>query len=87
MLVPWHSVPELHLLHPVCSGSCHATQFRCSNGCCIDGFLECDDTPDCSDGSDEATCEKCELGIGDGAGSGGDPNNSPVCLWVPHGWP
>lgn len=45
---------------PVCSGSCQPTQFRCSDGCCIDGFLECDDTPDCPDGSDEASCEKCE---------------------------
>uniref|UniRef100_A0A8C6W1B1 Kunitz-type protease inhibitor 1 n=1 Tax=Nannospalax galili TaxID=1026970 RepID=A0A8C6W1B1_NANGA len=53
--------PERH--HPVCSGSCHATQFRCSNGCCIDGFLECDDTPDCPDGSDEATCEKYTSGF------------------------
>lgn len=26
-------------------------QFRCSDGCCIDSFLECDDTPDCPDAS------------------------------------
>ncbi|ELW48154.1 Kunitz-type protease inhibitor 1 [Tupaia chinensis] len=43
---------------PVCSGTCHPSQFRCGDGCCIDGFLECDDTPDCSDASDEAACEK-----------------------------
>lgn len=48
------------LPHPVCSGTCHPTEFRCRNGCCIDSFLECDDTPDCPDASDEATCEKCE---------------------------
>lgn len=53
--------PKRH--HPVCSGRCHPTQFRCSNGCCIDGFLECDDTPDCPDGSDEATCEKYASGF------------------------
>ncbi|XP_045143915.1 kunitz-type protease inhibitor 1, partial [Echinops telfairi] len=50
--------PSLERHHPVCSGTCQATQFRCSNGCCIDSFLECDDTPDCPDASDEATCEK-----------------------------
>lgn len=53
--------PKRH--HPVCTGSCHSTQFQCSNGCCIDGFLECDDTPDCPDGSDEATCEKYSSGF------------------------
>nr|XP_040131090.1 kunitz-type protease inhibitor 1 isoform X2 [Ictidomys tridecemlineatus] len=55
--------PSMERHHPVCSGSCHSTQFRCSNGCCIDSFLECDDTPDCPDGSDEATCEKYTSGF------------------------
>ncbi|KAM4829672.1 kunitz-type protease inhibitor 1 isoform 1-T2 [Thomomys bottae] len=49
--------------HPVCSGSCLPTQFRCRDGCCIDSFLECDDTPDCPDGSDETTCEKYTSGF------------------------
>ncbi|KAM9092003.1 kunitz-type protease inhibitor 1 isoform 3-T4 [Megaptera novaeangliae] len=49
--------------HPVCSGTCHSSKFRCSDGCCIDSFLECDDTPDCPDASDEATCEKYTRGF------------------------
>ncbi|KAM4014284.1 kunitz-type protease inhibitor 1 isoform 2-T2 [Anomaloglossus baeobatrachus] len=44
-------------LQPVCDGRCLRTQFRCADGCCIDAALECDDTPDCSDNSDEASCE------------------------------
>lgn len=50
--------PSAERHHPVCSGSCHSSKFRCGDGCCIDSFLECDDTPDCPDASDEATCEK-----------------------------
>ncbi|XP_061286763.1 kunitz-type protease inhibitor 1 isoform X5 [Bos javanicus] len=50
--------PSAERHHPVCSGSCHSSKFRCADGCCIDSFLECDDTPDCPDASDEATCEK-----------------------------
>ncbi|XP_036701134.1 kunitz-type protease inhibitor 1 isoform X5 [Balaenoptera musculus] len=49
--------------HPVCSGTCHSSKFRCSDGCCIDSFLECDDTPDCPDASDEAACEKYTRGF------------------------
>nr|XP_008267402.1 kunitz-type protease inhibitor 1 isoform X1 [Oryctolagus cuniculus]XP_008267403.1 kunitz-type protease inhibitor 1 isoform X1 [Oryctolagus cuniculus] len=55
--------PLMERHHPVCSGTCHPTQFRCSDGCCIDSFLECDDTPDCPDASDEATCEKYTSGF------------------------
>ncbi|XP_023443577.2 kunitz-type protease inhibitor 1, partial [Dasypus novemcinctus] len=50
--------PSVERHHPVCSGTCQATQFRCSDGCCIDSFLECDETPDCPDASDEATCDQ-----------------------------
>ncbi|XP_076983596.1 kunitz-type protease inhibitor 1 isoform X2 [Tamandua tetradactyla] len=49
--------------HPVCSGTCQPTQFRCSDGCCIDGFLECDGTPDCPDASDEVACDKYTSGF------------------------
>ncbi|XP_023045159.1 kunitz-type protease inhibitor 1 isoform X1 [Piliocolobus tephrosceles] len=55
--------PSMERHHPVCSGTCQPTQFRCSNGCCIDSFLECDDTPNCPDASDEATCEKYTSGF------------------------
>ncbi|KAM9092005.1 kunitz-type protease inhibitor 1 isoform 4-T5 [Megaptera novaeangliae] len=55
--------PSVERHHPVCSGTCHSSKFRCSDGCCIDSFLECDDTPDCPDASDEATCEKYTRGF------------------------
>ncbi|XP_047921057.2 kunitz-type protease inhibitor 1 isoform X3 [Anser cygnoides] len=43
---------------PVCNGNCQAPSFRCKDGCCIDAYLECDETPDCADGSDEVYCEQ-----------------------------
>uniref|UniRef100_A0ACB8G5P3 Uncharacterized protein n=1 Tax=Sphaerodactylus townsendi TaxID=933632 RepID=A0ACB8G5P3_9SAUR len=42
---------------PVCSEECPPYYFKCRDGCCIDSFLECDDTRDCLDGSDEESCE------------------------------
>nr|XP_056707446.1 kunitz-type protease inhibitor 1 [Euleptes europaea] len=42
---------------PVCNEECPPYYFKCKDGCCIDSFLECDDTRDCSDGSDEESCE------------------------------
>ncbi|XP_067414072.1 kunitz-type protease inhibitor 1 [Emydura macquarii macquarii] len=44
-------------LQPVCNGNCQPFHFKCNDDCCIDSFLECDDTSDCADGSDEAHCE------------------------------
>ncbi|XP_034433097.1 kunitz-type protease inhibitor 1a [Hippoglossus hippoglossus] len=40
-----------------CGAPCSTKQFTCSNGCCLDPGLECDATPQCSDGSDEQKCE------------------------------
>ncbi|XP_052817646.1 bone morphogenetic protein 1-like isoform X2 [Mya arenaria] len=35
---------------------CHVSQFKCSNGDCIDASLHCDNSSDCSDKSDEKDC-------------------------------
>ncbi|XP_070776160.1 kunitz-type protease inhibitor 1a [Enoplosus armatus] len=40
-----------------CGAPCTADQFSCANGCCLDPGLECDSSPQCSDGSDEQKCE------------------------------
>ncbi|XP_061599830.1 kunitz-type protease inhibitor 1a [Cololabis saira] len=40
-----------------CGVTCSDEQFTCANGCCLDPGLECDSTPQCSDGSDEQNCE------------------------------
>ncbi|XP_029349432.1 kunitz-type protease inhibitor 1a [Echeneis naucrates] len=40
-----------------CGAPCTAEEFNCSNGCCLDPGLECDSTPQCSDGSDEQKCQ------------------------------
>lgn len=45
----------------VCGKMCQADQFRCDNGCCLDKALECDDLAQCSDGSDEADCNKFNM--------------------------
>ncbi|NXX79735.1 SPIT1 inhibitor, partial [Urocolius indicus] len=42
----------------VCNGKCQSPYFRCKDGCCIDAYLECDETLDCADGSDEMYCEQ-----------------------------
>lgn len=43
-----------------CGALCTTEQFTCANGCCLDPGLECDLTPQCSDGSDEQKCEDCK---------------------------
>ncbi|NXM72872.1 SPIT1 inhibitor, partial [Serilophus lunatus] len=45
-------------LWTVCDGNCQIPFFRCKDGCCIDAYLECDETLDCADGSDEMYCEQ-----------------------------
>ncbi|XP_035530461.1 kunitz-type protease inhibitor 1a isoform X3 [Morone saxatilis] len=41
-----------------CGIACTTEQFTCTNGCCLDPGLECDSTPQCSDGSDEQKCDE-----------------------------
>ncbi|MEE6512241.1 hypothetical protein FKM82_019161, partial [Ascaphus truei] len=45
-------------LPPVCNVPCLPTQFQCADGCCIPATSECDETADCSDQSDESSCDK-----------------------------
>ncbi|XP_054653594.1 kunitz-type protease inhibitor 1a [Dunckerocampus dactyliophorus] len=40
-----------------CGVACTPEQFTCANGCCLEPGLECDSTPQCSDGSDEQKCQ------------------------------
>ncbi|XP_014898006.1 kunitz-type protease inhibitor 1a [Poecilia latipinna] len=40
-----------------CGTPCTPDQFTCDNGCCLDRGLKCDETPQCSDGSDEKSCD------------------------------
>ncbi|XP_031598228.2 kunitz-type protease inhibitor 1a isoform X1 [Oreochromis aureus] len=44
-----------------CGAPCNVTQFSCANGCCLDPALECDSTPQCSDGSDEQNCDDLKV--------------------------
>lgn len=39
---------------------CKPGEFSCRNGRCISEKLKCNGKDDCSDGSDESTCEKCK---------------------------
>ncbi|XP_029454448.1 kunitz-type protease inhibitor 1 isoform X2 [Rhinatrema bivittatum] len=56
--IPGPSEPSSRRVSPVCDGHCLPNQFQCTDGCCIDGTLECDATPDCTDHSDESSCDK-----------------------------
>uniref|UniRef100_A0A674JLN8 Serine peptidase inhibitor, Kunitz type 1 n=1 Tax=Terrapene triunguis TaxID=2587831 RepID=A0A674JLN8_9SAUR len=54
------STPKSHNLSiTVCNGNCESFHFKCRDGCCVDSFLECDETSDCADGSDE--CLKMDI--------------------------
>ncbi|KAM9465973.1 kunitz-type protease inhibitor 1a [Clarias gariepinus] len=43
-----------------CGVPCGPEKFMCSNGCCIDKELQCDNTPQCNDGSDEKRCDNLD---------------------------
>ncbi|XP_018583244.1 kunitz-type protease inhibitor 1a [Scleropages formosus] len=44
----------------ICGSPCTADQFTCANGCCLDKGGECDMTTQCSDGSDERSCNNLD---------------------------
>merc|ERR1712038_1542430 len=58
------ALPNLKTDEPVCPDG----QLQCGNGECIAKALFCDETPDCSDGSDENACTVDQ-----------DPNRAPDC--------
>uniref|UniRef100_A0A1A8C985 Serine peptidase inhibitor, Kunitz type 1 a n=1 Tax=Nothobranchius kadleci TaxID=1051664 RepID=A0A1A8C985_NOTKA len=56
-----HSGRILHVSQEEkCGAPCSTFEFACDNGCCLAPGLECDHTPQCSDGSDESKCEFLE---------------------------
>uniref|UniRef100_M3XL62 BPTI/Kunitz inhibitor domain-containing protein n=1 Tax=Latimeria chalumnae TaxID=7897 RepID=M3XL62_LATCH len=56
-----------------CTGACSKDEFRCENGCCITSSLKCDGIPQCSDKSDEVSCnnivEKYKNGLPNNTGN------------------
>ena len=50
----WHglSVIQYSSVSQYCSAACY-DKFTCSNGKCIDLYLQCDEEDNCGDGSDE----------------------------------
>ncbi|NXW56445.1 SPIT1 inhibitor, partial [Eurystomus gularis] len=57
-LAPYRACFQERMHFLVCNGNCQSPFFRCKDGCCIDAYLECDETLDCADGSDEMYCEQ-----------------------------
>ncbi|XP_068436557.1 kunitz-type protease inhibitor 1a [Clinocottus analis] len=49
-------IPDSHA--EKCGTKCKEEEFTCTNGCCLHKGLECDSTPQCSDGSDEQKCDE-----------------------------
>jgi len=46
----------VHLPGPETGLTCGPGKFRCNDGTCIEKSYQCDDVPDCGDGSDEQNC-------------------------------
>uniref|UniRef100_A0A8D2Q074 Kunitz-type protease inhibitor 1 n=1 Tax=Varanus komodoensis TaxID=61221 RepID=A0A8D2Q074_VARKO len=57
----WCPEKLIYISYTVCNGDCLPFYFKCKDGCCIDNFRECDEVPDCLDGSDEKSCDSCKL--------------------------
>ncbi|XP_068175516.1 low-density lipoprotein receptor-like isoform X2 [Antennarius striatus] len=52
--------------HPQNSPACVSSEFQCRDGQCIHQSWKCDNTPDCSDGSDEENCDQDECKVDNG---------------------
>jgi len=61
------------------NGECGRNQFRCDDGNCIPGILQCNEENDCADDSDEANCENLVC-----PGEFACPNGGDEC--VPLSW-
>ncbi|KAM6922076.1 low-density lipoprotein receptor-related protein 8-like [Xenentodon cancila] len=51
---------------PPTAVTCGASEFQCGDGECIRHTSRCDHSPDCSDGSDEESCDQNECQINNG---------------------